>query len=85
MVVRTNSAGFGWILLSFPETNGLLVYGTTYRFHGKVLPKLTAAEFDSMPLGWKADPTGNRMVIHLSAQATPQPPRREIEQRGRTK
>jgi len=32
---------------------------------GKVLRKLTAADFNSTPAGWEPDPAGNRLVIRL--------------------
>ena len=81
VMVQTKTDGFGWTLENFPETSYVLVYGTTeastVRVDGAVLPKLTATESDSMPTGWKADATSNRLVIRLSAPAPS--PRREIE------
>jgi len=62
----------------------LLVYGSTaastVKLDGKVLPKLTATEFGSMPAGWEADLTGNRLVIRLpSRPVEPGEPTAEIE------
>ncbi len=83
VTLQCKGNGLGWILENLPETNYLLVYGTTdssgVKVDGKVLTKLTAAEFNSMPTGWKADPSGNRLIIRLSAQAPPPALRREIE------
>jgi hypothetical protein len=48
---------------------------------GTLLPKLNATEFNSMPMGWQADPTGNRLP---SAQVPLLTPRREIKVDFRT-
>jgi len=82
--VRTQSkAGrSGWILENLIETNYLLVYGTPnasmVKVDGKILPKLTAAQFNSMPAGWEPDPAGHRLVIQLPLAQAPTPTR-EIE------
>jgi hypothetical protein len=84
VTVRSTAHGFGWKLENLPETGYLLVYGittaVTVKVDGKVLPKLTATEFNLMPAGWEADLAGNRLVIRLpSAQARQNRPTREIE------
>jgi len=83
VMVQSGQDGSGWTLENVPEASYLLVYGTstatTVRVDATVLPKLTAAEFDSTQTGWKADTAGNRLVIRLSHQAAPPSPRREIE------
>ncbi len=48
----------------------------TVRVDGDVLPKLSAADFGSMPGGWEVDPAGNRLVIRL--------PSRQVEHSERT-
>jgi alpha-glucosidase (family GH31 glycosyl hydrolase) len=82
VMVQSKANGFGWILENLPETSYLLVYGTatasTVKVDGKVLPKLTPAEFNSMPTGWEADPAVNRLVIRLPLAQAPTPTR-EIE------
>ncbi|MGB6742622.1 MAG: hypothetical protein WBE38_03110, partial [Terracidiphilus sp.] len=76
VTVQSKLGGIGWELENLPETSYLLVYGTTaasvVRVDGKVLPKSTAIEPGSMPIGWEADLVGNRLVIHL--------PSRQVEQ-----
>ncbi len=72
VTVQSKSGGVGWKLENLPEVNYLLVYGTTsassVTVDGAVLPRLTAANVESMPIGWVADPTGNRVVIHLPSR-----------------
>jgi alpha-glucosidase (family GH31 glycosyl hydrolase) len=83
VTLQCKGNGQGWILDNLTETNYLLVYGTAdasrVKVDGKLLTKLTATKFNSMPTGWKADPSGNRLIIRLSAQAPPPALRREIE------
>ena len=82
VVVQSKTNGFGWVLEDLPEMSYLLVYGTTtasvVKVDGKILPKLTAADFNSMPAGWVPDPAGNRLVIRLPLAQAPTPTR-EIE------
>jgi len=76
VTAQSKAQGFGWTLQNLPEASYLLVYGTTaaatVKLDGKVLPKLMASDFNSMPAGWEADPSGNRLVIRL--------PSRQVEQ-----
>ena len=80
VTVQSKTGGFGWTLENFPETGYLLIYGatnaSTVRVNGEELPKVTAAGFGSMPVGWEADLSGNRLVIHL--------PTRQVEQSAPT-
>ena len=82
VMTQSKAKRFSWTLENLIETNSLLVYGTTtaslVKVDGKILPKLTAAGFSSMPAGWGPDPTGNRLVIRLPLAQVPTGPR-EIE------
>jgi hypothetical protein len=40
--------------------------------NGEELPKVTAAGFGSMPVGWEADQAGNRLVIRLETRQVEQ-------------
>jgi alpha-glucosidase (family GH31 glycosyl hydrolase) len=80
VTVQSKPSGVGWTLENLPETGYLLVYGVTtasaVRVNGEGLPKVTAAGFGSMPVGWEADLAGNRLVIRLET--------RQIEQSAPT-
>lgn len=69
-----------WTIENLPETGYLLVYGVTdasgVRVNGEDLPKVTTTGFGSMPIGWKADLAGNRLIIRL--------PSRQVEQSAPT-
>lgn len=69
VTVQSKASSFAWTLENFPEINHLLVYGTTtastVKVDGKVLPKLTPAEFASMTPGWETDIASNRVAIRL--------------------
>jgi len=84
VTVRSKTDSIGWTLENLPETDYLLVDGTTVaptvKLDGKVLPKLTATEFSSMPTGWETDLADNRLVIRLpSRQIEQSEPTTEIE------
>jgi alpha-D-xyloside xylohydrolase len=84
VTVQSKADVMGWTVQNLSETSYLLVYGSTaastVKLDGKVLPKLTATEFGSMPAGWEADLTGNRLVIRLpSRPVEPGEPTAEIE------
>jgi alpha-glucosidase (family GH31 glycosyl hydrolase) len=84
VTVQSKADGIGWTVQNFPGTSYLLVYGTTaastVKLDGKVLPKLMAADFSSMPTGWEADESGNRLVIPLpSRRVERSQPTTEIE------
>jgi alpha-glucosidase (family GH31 glycosyl hydrolase) len=70
--VQSQGLRFVWTFKNLPETDYLLVYGTTaaatVRVDGKVLPKLTRV--DSTATGWEADAEGNRLIIHLPSRPT---------------
>jgi alpha-glucosidase (family GH31 glycosyl hydrolase) len=80
VTVQSKPSGVGWTVENLPETGYLLVYGVTtasaVRVNGEGLPKVTAAGFGSMPVGWEADLAGNRLVIRLET--------RQIEQSAPT-
>ena len=80
VMTQSKAERFDWILENFIETNYLLVYGTTsastVKVDGKILQKLTAADFSSMPAGWEPDPAGNRLVIRLPLAQAPTPTKR---------
>ncbi len=40
--------------------------------NGEDLPKVTVTGFGSMPVGWEADLTCNRLVIHLQTRQVEQ-------------
>ena len=75
VMTQSKAERFDWILENLIETNYLLVYGTTtasmVKVDGKILPKLTAADFNAMPAGWEPDPAGNRLVIRLPLAQAP--------------
>jgi hypothetical protein len=84
VAVQSKAGGFGWTLENLPEMSYMLVYGTTsasaVRADGKVLPRVTTANLESMPNGWATDSAGNRLVIHLpSRQIEHSEPITEIE------
>ena len=84
VTAQSKTGGFAWTLENLPETGYLLVYGTTaastVRVDGEVLPKVTAAGYGPMPIGWEADLAGNRLVIHLQTRRVEQsPPKTKIE------
>ena len=76
VTVQSKTGGVGWTLENLPETGYLLVYGTTaasvVRVNGEELPKVTSTGFGSMPIGWKADLTVNRLVIRLQTRQVEQ-------------
>ncbi len=76
VAVLSKAGGCKWTLENLPEMSYVLVYGITaainVRIDGKDLPKVTNPDPGSMPVGWKVDPAGNRLVIRL--------PWREVEQ-----
>jgi len=76
VTVQSKPGGFGWTLENLPDTGYLLVYGvtdaSTVRVNGEDLPKVTAADFGSMPVGWEADLAGNRLVIRLQTRQVEQ-------------
>jgi alpha-glucosidase (family GH31 glycosyl hydrolase) len=76
VTVQSKPGGASWELDNLPETGYFLVYGTTaasaVRVNGEVLPKVTSAGFGSMPIGWKADTAGNRLVIRLQTRKVEQ-------------
>ena len=75
VMVQSKAERFDWILENLIETNFLLVYGTTtasmVKVDGKILPKLTAGDFNSTPAGWEPDRAGNRLVIRLPLGQAP--------------
>jgi hypothetical protein len=84
VTVQSEARRASWTLTNLPEMSYVLVYGTTaaatVKMDGEVLPKLTAAGFDSMTAGWEADLAGNRLVIRLPSDQAPQnKPTRAIE------
>jgi len=84
VTAQPKAGSASWTLERLPEMSYLLVYGTTaasvVKVDGKVLPKLTAAESGSMPTGWAADLTRNRLIIHLPSRPIEQSePTTEIE------
>jgi alpha-glucosidase (family GH31 glycosyl hydrolase) len=76
VTVQSKAGCSAWTLENLPEMNYLLIYGatavSTVKVDGKVLPKLTAAGFGSMPVGWEADLAGNRLVIRLETRQVEQ-------------
>jgi alpha-glucosidase (family GH31 glycosyl hydrolase) len=80
VMTQSKAERVDWILENLSETNYLLVYGTTaasvVKVDGKILPKLAAADFNSMPAGWEPDPAGNRLVIRLPLAQAPTPTKR---------
>lgn len=84
VAVQSKAGGFRWVLENLPEMSYLLVYGTTsassVTVDGKVLPRVTTANLESMPISWATDSAGNRLVIHLpSRQIEHSEPITEIE------
>jgi alpha-glucosidase (family GH31 glycosyl hydrolase) len=84
VMTQSKAGRVDWILENLSETHYLLVYGrttaSTVKVDGKVLPMLTAADFNSMPVGWEPDPGGNRLVIRLRfAQAPTQARKIEVD------
>ena len=84
VAVQPKAGGYGWTLENLPEMSHLLVYGTTsasaVRVDGKVLPRATTANRESMPTGWANDAVGNRLIICLpSRQVEQSAPTTEIE------
>jgi hypothetical protein len=69
VTVQPKNGGIGWRLENLPEMGYLLVYGATsassVTVDGAELQKVAASDSGSMPVGWAADLTGNRIVIHL--------------------
>jgi alpha-glucosidase (family GH31 glycosyl hydrolase) len=80
VAVQSKAGGCGWSLENFPEMSYVLVYGTpaatNVKVDGRVLPNVTNAGSGSIPIGWKVDPAGNRLVIRL--------PSRHVEHSERT-
>ena len=76
VTLQSKPGGFRWQLENLPETSYFLVYGTTaasaIRVDGELLQKVTTNEYSSMPIGWKADLAGNRLVIHLQTRQVEQ-------------
>jgi hypothetical protein len=72
VAVQSTDDGFGWTLENLPEMDYLMVYGTTsssaVRVDGNVLPNVTTANSDSMPIGWTTDLVGNRLLIRLPSR-----------------
>ena len=66
--VQAKKHGFVWTLENLPETEYLLVYGTTAPaaviVDGEVLPQRTASQFDSATC-WEDDRGTNRLIIRL--------------------
>jgi len=84
VAVQSKAGGFCWMIENLPEMSYLLVYGTasaaSVTVDGKVLPNVTTANLESMPIGWATDLAGNRLVIHLpSRQIEHSEPITEIE------
>ena len=72
-VAAQSKAGIShWTLENLPEMSYVLIYGTTaasnVKVDGRLLPKVTDADPGSMPIGWKADPAGNRLLIRLPSR-----------------
>jgi alpha-glucosidase (family GH31 glycosyl hydrolase) len=69
VAVHSRVGGCNWTLQNLPEMSYVLVYGATaatnVKLDGRVLPRSTEADPDSMPTGWKVDPAGSRLVIRL--------------------
>lgn len=72
VAVEPRSGGCCWMLENFPEMNYVLVYGRTaansVKVNGRVLPRVTRLDPGSIPMGWKVDPAGNRLVIQLPSR-----------------
>lgn len=75
VAVQSKADGCDWTFENFPELSYVLVYGATdaanVKMDGKILPQVTSGDFSSMPMGWKADPAGNRLVIRLPLRQIP--------------
>jgi alpha-glucosidase (family GH31 glycosyl hydrolase) len=73
VTVRIRSHGCSWKLENLPETSYLLVYGASsaakVKVDGHVAPQV-GTSVSGMPVGWKADATGNRLVICLASATT---------------
>lgn len=72
VAVQSRAGGFGWKIENLPEMSYVLVYGTasasSVTVDGNAFPKTTTANLESMPIGWAADSTNNRLVIHLPSR-----------------
>ena len=72
VTVQSKARAIGWKLENLAEMNYLLVYGVTsaasVTVDGVDLPRVATTNFDSMPIGWTTDPTGNRLVIYLPSR-----------------
>ena len=75
VAVQSKAGGCDWTFENFPELSYVLVYGTTavakVTMDGEILPQVTSGDFGSMPMGWKVDPAGNRLVIRLPLRQVP--------------
>lgn len=69
VTARIAGSTLNWKLEDRPETEYLLVYGTTeasrIRVDGKVLAKEASTELNSTPAAWGIDTARNRILIHL--------------------
>jgi hypothetical protein len=76
VAVQLKPDHFSWTLTNLPEASYFLLYGcaeaSTVKVNGEVLPKSTAVEHGSMPIGWEADLAGNRLVIRLETRQVEQ-------------
>ncbi len=69
VTLQSMTGDIHWRIENLPEMLYLLVYGTasasSVMVDGAELPRVKAADFGSMQVGWLADVAGNRVVIHL--------------------
>jgi hypothetical protein len=69
VAVQSKAGGCKWTLENLPEMSYVPIYGiaaaSNVKVDGRALPMVTRTDTGSMPVGWKVDPAGNRLVIRL--------------------
>lgn len=69
VTMASAAGGCSWRLENLPEMSCMLIYGlaaaSAVRVSDQALPKRTEMEAGVVEAGWKEDPAGNRLVIHL--------------------